>query len=167
MAVIRGEWATRRVWIDDRELLPERSLRVRNHSPMGLSWGYGGSEPTQLALALLLELTSEDMALLWYQEVKWQVIAKLPQTDFTLDSQVIITVVTGAVKAELEQGPGNMPSGRWRPPGVLTSPDTREVDIRYSRDQLDALFALARSEDVEKGGRYDARSGAINIYTHP
>jgi hypothetical protein len=42
-----------------------------------------------------------------------------------------------------------------------------EVDYRYSRDQLDALFALARAEDVEKGGRYDARSGAINIYTHP
>jgi hypothetical protein len=42
-----------------------------------------------------------------------------------------------------------------------------EVDYRYSRDQLGALFALARAEDVEKGGRYDARSGAINIYTHP
>jgi hypothetical protein len=42
-----------------------------------------------------------------------------------------------------------------------------EVDYRYSQDQLQALFDLARAEDVEKGGRYDARSGAINIYTHP
>jgi hypothetical protein len=42
-----------------------------------------------------------------------------------------------------------------------------EVDFRYSSDQLHALFDLARTEDVEKGGRYDARSGAINIYTHP
>jgi len=42
-----------------------------------------------------------------------------------------------------------------------------EVDYRYSQDQLQALFDLARVEDVEKGGRYDARSGAINIYTHP
>jgi hypothetical protein len=42
-----------------------------------------------------------------------------------------------------------------------------EVDYRYSRDQLESLFALARAEDVKKGGRYDARSGAINIYTHP
>jgi hypothetical protein len=41
-----------------------------------------------------------------------------------------------------------------------------EVDYRYSQDQLQALFDLARAEDVEKGGRYDARSGAINIYTH-
>ena len=42
-----------------------------------------------------------------------------------------------------------------------------EVDYQYSPDQLQALFDLARAEDVEKGGRYDARSGAINIYTHP
>jgi len=42
-----------------------------------------------------------------------------------------------------------------------------EVDYRYSPDHLQALFDLARAEDVEKGGRYDARSGAINIYTHP
>jgi hypothetical protein len=29
------------------------------------------------------------------------------------------------------------------------------------------VFQLAYAEDVEKGGRYDARSEAINIYTHP
>ena len=42
-----------------------------------------------------------------------------------------------------------------------------EVEYRYASDQLQVLFELARAEDVEKGGRYDARSGAINIYTHP
>jgi hypothetical protein len=78
MAVIRGKWETNQVWIDDRELLPEHSLQVRNHSPTGFSWGYGGSGPAQLALALLLELTTTEMALLWYQDVKWQIIAKLP-----------------------------------------------------------------------------------------
>jgi hypothetical protein len=41
-----------------------------------------------------------------------------------------------------------------------------EVDYRYSQDYLQALFDLARAEDVEKGRQYDARSGAINIYTH-
>ena len=44
---------------------------------------------------------------------------------------------------------------------------TVEVHYRYSQDHLHALFDLARAEDVEKGGRYDARSGAVNIYTHP
>jgi hypothetical protein len=42
-----------------------------------------------------------------------------------------------------------------------------EVDLRYSRDQLHAIFQLAYAQDVEKGGRYDGRSGAINVYTHP
>jgi hypothetical protein len=164
---IRGAWETHRVWIDEREILPERSLQVRNHSPTGFAWGYGGSGPAQLALALLLELTTEEMALLWYQDVKWQIIAKLPQTDFTLDSQEIISFITGAVSTELAQGPGPPSHGRPRPPGVLASPDTRDVDLRYSRDQLHAIFQLAYAGDVENGGRYDGRSGAINVYTHP
>jgi hypothetical protein len=42
-----------------------------------------------------------------------------------------------------------------------------EVDYRYAPEQLHAMFDLARAQDVEKGGRYDTRSAAINIYTHP
>jgi hypothetical protein len=41
-----------------------------------------------------------------------------------------------------------------------------EVDLRYTRQELEALFAVARAEDVEEGGRYDARSGAINVWSH-
>jgi len=50
---------------------------------------------------------------------------------------------------------------------VVTRPNVTEVDFHYSRNQLQAIFQLAYTEDVEKAGRYDARSGAINIYTHP
>ena len=32
----------------------EESLKLRNHSPDGFSWGYNGSGPSQLALAILL-----------------------------------------------------------------------------------------------------------------
>jgi hypothetical protein len=41
-----------------------------------------------------------------------------------------------------------------------------EVDYRYTRGELEALFALARQDDVEEGGRYDARVGAIIVWTH-
>jgi hypothetical protein len=41
------------------------------------------------------------------------------------------------------------------------------VDLHYKRQELLALFALAVKEDVDKGGRYDARSNAINIWSHP
>jgi hypothetical protein len=41
-----------------------------------------------------------------------------------------------------------------------------EVALPYSEAELHAIFALARTEDVDAGGRYDARSAAINIWSH-
>jgi Family of unknown function (DUF6166) len=128
-----------------------------NHSSTGFAWGYGGSGPAQSALALLLELTTKDMALLWYQEVKRQIIAQLPEAGFVLDSQAITDFIVNAVKEALET--------RERRPAMQTT--TVDVDYRYTREELRALFDLAHAEDVERGGRYDAQSGAINIYTHP
>jgi hypothetical protein len=40
------------------------------------------------------------------------------------------------------------------------------VTLAYSREELLALFTLAREADVERGGRYDARSGCIHVWTH-
>ena len=54
-------------------------LNIRNHSPTGLAWGYGGSGPAQLALAILCEEYGEDVDKhpVYYQDFKWAVIAKL------------------------------------------------------------------------------------------
>ena len=40
------------------------------------------------------------------------------------------------------------------------------VDFVYSRPELEALFRYAHAHDVDKGGRYDARSAAINLWSH-
>jgi hypothetical protein len=40
------------------------------------------------------------------------------------------------------------------------------VDFVYTRPELDALFRYAHAHDVERGGRYDARSAAINVWSH-
>lgn len=77
---IKGDWKTRRVWVDGKELFPGRSQKAINHSPDGFNWGYAGSGPAQLALAILLE-----QALSHYQQFKWDVISKLPQSDFEID----------------------------------------------------------------------------------
>lgn len=78
-----------RVWVltrTDRDLPPERSelnlrLDVRNHSPTGFAWGYGGSGPAQLALALLMDaLGDQDMALTHYQEFKRDHVARWNST---------------------------------------------------------------------------------------
>ena len=66
------------VYIDGVLLPPDRSIKVTNHSPSGFSWGYGGSGPAQLALALLLEAgASEQEAQRHHQDFKWAHIATL------------------------------------------------------------------------------------------
>jgi Family of unknown function (DUF6166) len=52
---------------------------LANHSPTGFSWGYGGSGPAQLALALLADALGDDaLALRLYQRFKFRVIGALP-----------------------------------------------------------------------------------------
>jgi hypothetical protein len=40
------------------------------------------------------------------------------------------------------------------------------VDFPYTPPEQEALFRLAHAEDVEKSGRYDARSASINLWSH-
>jgi hypothetical protein len=59
--------------------LPWR-LDLANHSPDGLSWGYGGSGPWQTALAILADALGDDArAVALADAFKWQRIAKLDQ----------------------------------------------------------------------------------------
>ena len=59
-------------------LSPAPSQKLNNHSPDGFQWGYGGSGPAQLALALLLDVTTHpNLALAYYQQFKWDRIAEL------------------------------------------------------------------------------------------
>lgn len=63
-----------------KRLRPDASLRVRRHSPTGFAWGYGGSGPAQLALALLLDGTNRHFAETYYQRLKTDVVAKIEWT---------------------------------------------------------------------------------------
>ena len=42
------------------KISPDRSRAVYDHSPTGFEWGYGGSGPSQLSLAILIETLSDD-----------------------------------------------------------------------------------------------------------
>lgn len=74
----------------------EASLRVVNHSPTGFCWGYGGSGPAQLALAILMDhLGDTERAKALYQDFKWKVIAKLPMDqDFVLTDEQIESAIS-------------------------------------------------------------------------
>lgn len=70
------------VWEEKRpsllDLTPSQTLW--NHSPTGFEWGYGGSGPAQLALAILLDFSGdEELAIKGHQAFKQQIIAELPQ----------------------------------------------------------------------------------------
>lgn len=59
-------------------LNPRPSQKLFNHSPDGFQWGYGGSGPAQLALAILLEVTGDkELSVKLHQEFKWDKIAGL------------------------------------------------------------------------------------------
>ena len=51
-------------------------LGIRSHSPTGFQWGYGGSGPAQLALALLADaLGDTELAQMHYQDFKRAFVA--------------------------------------------------------------------------------------------
>ena len=65
-------------------------LDLWNHSPSGFEWGYGGSGPAQLALALLADhLDDDDEAVQLHQEFKREVVAKFRRRGWTLKSEQI------------------------------------------------------------------------------
>ena len=65
-------------------------LDLYNHSPTGFEWGYGGSGPAQLALAMLAShFGDEAKALAIYQDFKREVVAGLPKRGWTLSSRDI------------------------------------------------------------------------------
>jgi len=79
---LKGEWSSRRVWLNGKELSPGPGQKIINHSPDGFAWGYGGSGPAQLALAVCLEIFDKEAAIRVYQDFKWKYIATLPGSDF-------------------------------------------------------------------------------------
>lgn len=88
--MIKGQFSTGQVWVDNVELLPDKSQKIWNHSPNGFSWSYGGSGPAQLALAILLSFGVEEKeAVRLHQPFKRDIIAWLPQEDFELSSQKV------------------------------------------------------------------------------
>ncbi|MGA2536683.1 MAG: DUF6166 domain-containing protein [Terracidiphilus sp.] len=57
--------------------LPLR-LDLWNHSPTGFEFGYGGSGPAQLALAILADCCGDELAIVFHQAFKREVIARIP-----------------------------------------------------------------------------------------
>jgi hypothetical protein len=96
---ITATHATREVTVNGVRLDPACSQKVWNHSPDGFNWGYGGSGPAQLALALLLAAgLPSRQAVAHHQKFKWDVIAK-QQGDWTLTIDIARWLAEGGPDA--------------------------------------------------------------------
>ncbi|RIV17458.1 hypothetical protein DYU11_31900 [Fibrisoma montanum] len=91
-----------RLFVDGQELSLADSLSIRNHSPCGFNWGYGGSGPAQSALAICLHIfQNSHVAEALYQQFKRAFVAgwepqKRPFTvtidvaDFLIDNRITL-----------------------------------------------------------------------------
>lgn len=66
-------------------------LDLWKHSPTGPEWGYCGSGPAQLALALLADASESDSAALdFHQKFKVEIVAQLHKSGWVLDQLAIL-----------------------------------------------------------------------------
>jgi hypothetical protein len=68
-------------------------LEVRNHSPSGFAWGYLGSGPAQLALAMCVELFGRQKAEAAYQHVKERLIAPLQAEHWSITGDQVVAAL--------------------------------------------------------------------------
>ena len=91
------------VTVDGRRLNPR--LDLWNHSPSGFEWGYGGSGPAQLALAILADHLGDDrQAFDFHHRFKWAVIAELPGRGWRLTTLEIDAMLHTLREVELVAG---------------------------------------------------------------
>jgi len=77
MKTYKGFWRDSAcvVTVDDAMLDPQHG--IRNHSPDGFQWGYSGSGPAQLALALCVNAVGKERGAKIYQAFKVLKIYKI------------------------------------------------------------------------------------------
>ena len=88
---------------ESTELLAAASQKLRNHSPDGFEFGYCGSGPAQLALALLLDVTGNpEVAQECYQDFKFHWVASWGR-EWSITSREILEWLGKYRTLQLEQ----------------------------------------------------------------
>lgn len=88
----QGERADGRVAVLVNGMDMPLRLDLANHSPKGFEWGYGGSGPAQLALAILADFFGYDReleAIELHQRFKWEFISQILTDSWEITSDEI------------------------------------------------------------------------------
>lgn len=94
------------VWVIDGPMKVPLDPRydVRNHSPDGFQWGYGGSGPAQLALAICCNVVGRERAERVYQTFKFNVVARWDDTwELTRADALAVIEMIEAERAKEEE----------------------------------------------------------------
>lgn len=83
------------VTVSDHDARPlDPRLDLRKHSLTGFEWGYNGSGPAQLALALAADALGDDEAAQdIYQRLKFRVVGRLPTAGWTLTERELADTI--------------------------------------------------------------------------
>jgi len=73
-------------------------LDLARHSPSGFSWGYRGSGPAQLALAVTADALGDERALAAYQDFKDDVVAPRDEDAAFLSTSAAVEAWAAAEK---------------------------------------------------------------------
>lgn len=96
------------VTCDGVELQTRRELR--NHSATGFEWGFNGSGPAQLALAMLCDFFRDDAkGLEYYEEFKTDILAPIGSDNWTIKSETLVEWARHKMKERkgaASKGPG-------------------------------------------------------------
>lgn len=97
MGIRQGEVIS--VTVDGEPLSPRHDIRALSHE--GFEWGYVGSGPYQLALAILAFELGEQRALGNYRSFCETTIARLKQDHWVLDGERIEMSLQGVVEVDM------------------------------------------------------------------
>ena len=134
---------------EHRQLSPDRSLDVVNHSPNGFEWGYTGSGPAQLACGLLLDYYGdEQFAREHYIAFLNRVVSRLecegPADCWHLTGKEIdaaLATITDDIVAVTDGGqPAPSLPPNWR---TVTRPDRRV----FQRNDFDHYIVFGVGDD--------------------
>ena len=144
---LRGD-KNRNVWLDGEVLMAEESQKVRNHSPDGFAWGYAGSGPSQLALAVILSLTGSYEG---YHDFKTKYLVPLVmdkpfEIEFELKPENQDIHVTGFHIFHEGDSSVGIPSAKWEITGGFYF-DNQE-DMEYFWGELNVLWKEHVGDEV-------------------
>jgi Family of unknown function (DUF6166) len=120
-------------------------LDPRNHSPTGFEWGYGGSEPAQLARALAASRLPETLARTVYQRLKRALVASLDHA-WHLSSDRLDALLAELLSAGIAADPRTSPGQAWRADGP---PMTQLYPLSYKFRTTPLFFAYLQDRCLD------------------